>query len=198
MNYFIIISFLIIFFMYISYTQNLLDTIAESYYMNRIENKKITPKVYDISHKYLPDLENYQYISNIFLLFSFISFIKPFILIEFIGFIIPILIIRSITIHLTILPKTKNCDITNSIKIFGSCYDKIFSGHFSLVFLITLLLWKHKYISILWVIFINLFNGLLILATRAHYTIDIIVSFFITLFVFQNRFTLLRFFGKVK
>ena len=192
MKYFILTLLLIILFIYITYTQDILETIGETYYDNRINQQKLTPKVYDIGHKYFPNLENYEYIMNYLVGLSFLSFLKPYILIEFIGFIIPIFIIRSITIHLTILPKMKNCEVTNDIKFIGGCYDKIFSGHFATIFLITLLLWKHHNISIVWVFLINILNAFLIIATRAHYTIDILVALFITLFIYKFNFSLLR------
>jgi len=86
----------------------------------------------------------------------------------------------------------KSCEI-NEAGMIGGCYDKIFSGHFSIVFLITLLLWKHKYISLIPLFFINLVNGILIIMTRAHYSIDVVVAIFVTLFVYQNNISILRY-----
>jgi hypothetical protein len=179
---------IIIMLMFAAYITHCLDSNTEKYYKSRI-NKY--PKVYDIGHKYLPNLSQYEFISNYYMvLFIIIVACLP-ILNEFIGYIIPIYILRLIIIHLTILPKYKECNIDVK-NLFGGCYDKIFSGHFATIFLISLLLWKHKYISFILVCIINIISALLILVTRSHYTIDIVVAFFITLFVYQNKLNVLK------
>jgi hypothetical protein len=170
------------------YLTHYLDNNSENYYKDRI-NKY--PKVYDVGHKYLPDFSHYEYVSNYYMVFFIVTVICLPIYKEFIGFMITILSLRLIIIHLTILPKNKYCDIDTQ-KIFGGCYDKIFSGHFSTIFLISLLLWKHKYISFLLLFVINIISVVLILITRSHYTIDIVVAFFITLFVYQNKLNILK------
>jgi hypothetical protein len=173
------------------YSNLSVDHIANEYYTSRIDNNKLNPKIYDISHKLLPNLYNYEMISNLVttLFILPLGFNIP-LLYEFLGFIIPLLIIRSITTHLTILPKTKHCDVNNSSPFFGGCYDKIFSGHFSVVFLATLLYKKYNLIDDFSLLSINLINSFFILFTRAHYTIDIVVAFFVTLFVYQNNISI--------
>jgi len=185
MKHYLILLILLIFTMYITHY---LDNNTEKYYMSRI-NKY--PKVYDIGHKYLPNLYNYEYVSNYYVLLFIIIILFLPIFKEFIGFIIPILFLRLIIINLTILPKHKDCDI-NIKNLFGGCYDKIFSGHYATTFLISLLLWKHKYISFILLFIINIIAALLILVTRSHYTIDIVLAFFITLFVYQNKLNVLK------
>jgi hypothetical protein len=98
------------------------------------------------------------------------------------------MLIRCITIQATVLPKLKHCDIPDTFysRCFGGCHDKIFSGHFAFVFLITLLLMEKKYLSMFTTTVINLLHGVLIIAVRNHYSIDVIVSFFVTLCVYQS------------
>ena len=185
MKHYLILVILLVFTAYITYC---IDNNTQNYYNNRI-NKY--PKVYDIGHKYLPNLSKYEYISNYYMLCFIVIVMCLPICKEFIGFIIPILLLRLIIINLTILPKHKDC-VIDIKKVFGGCYDKIFSGHFATIFLITLLLWKYRYISIVLVYIINIISALLILVTRSHYTIDIVVAFFITLFVYQNKLNILK------
>ena len=185
MNHYLVLVFLLICTVYIT---RYLDNNSETYYKDRI-NKY--PKVYDLGHKYLPNLSHYEYVSNYYMVFFIAIVVLLPICKEFIGFMITIILLRLIIIHLTILPKHKYCNI-DSQKIFGGCYDKIFSGHFATIFLITLLLWKHKYISFALLCIINIISVLLILVTRSHYTIDIVVAFFITLFVYQNKLNVLK------
>lgn len=167
------------------------ELVAESYYQTRVDNGKTTPKVYDILHSYLPDFSNhsvdYHHIISMSLLIPMI-FMKWEIIREYIGYFLILVLIRAITIRLTILPKNKNCIGMNPI--LGACYDKIYSGHFTSVFLATILYYKYNYISMYSLVLINIINAAGILLYRWHYTIDIIVSMFVTLFIYQNKITL--------
>ena len=151
------------------------------------------PHVYDIGHR-LPDLRSYDYVPNLYLIL-FMGYLlwSPFI-IEFIGYIIPIFIARVVVMQLTVLPKTDDgcdeLDLSIAGNIFGGCYDKIFSGHFSIVLLITLILQRHRLLSMAGLLLLNGINAVMIISTRAHYTIDIVVSVLVTLFIFQNHITI--------
>lgn len=179
----------IIFHWFINY---LLIKNGDKYYNTRVLKKKTTPKIYDISYL-LPDYSKYYYVSDIYtsLCILLMVFSHTQILKEFIEFGIILFIIRDITISVTILPKVKECDTNNSNLIFGGCYDKIFSGHLATVLLLSLLMYKYKIITNVYVLsIINIVNALLILTVRAHYTIDIIVAIFVTLFLFTNNIKL--------
>ena len=104
-----------------------------------------------------------------------------------------IILIRSLMIICTILPRQNNCKVTK-LKIFnktigGTCYDKMFSGHFAFGLFTTLFVFRNNILEpnfsnkILFLI-INSIHFLIIGITRSHYTIDIVVSIFITTFVF--------------
>lgn len=164
----------------------------ESYYSSRIKNNKTNPKVYDIGHKYLPNIEQYEYLVNVILgLSACIFFIYPKIFLPFFILYLVIIVIRMITIQLTVLPKT-TCGIKTSFDLSGYCYDKIFSGHTAFICLITLFLFNLKKISIIPLVIINVLYGLLIIAVRSHYTIDVFIAFIVTLLIFQNRKYFLR------
>ena len=166
-----------------------------NYYLSR--QNKTNPKVYDIGHKYLPDIEKYQFILNFEILFIiYWLFYNSYFFIDFLILMLIIYFIRLFVIQLTVLPKMKNCTISNSISITGYCYDKIFSGHFSFFFLFTLFLFHYKHISQLYLFIVNLLYAFLIIATRAHYTVDVFVSLLISFVIFQNRQYILKFFKK--
>lgn len=172
---------------------------ANIYYLDRIEKNKITPKIYDLGHRYLPNYSKHYLnfvIKDLYvLLLSFVPFLftgnyEAFK--DYLSFYIVIILIRSITINLTILPKDKDCkyedNSMNPFNILNSCYDKIFSGHFATLFLATLIFYKYNIInSIPILIIINIINSFLILTTRSHYTIDIIVSLITVLLVYTNN-----------
>ena len=101
---------------------------------------------------------------------------------EFLAKFLIIMLIRSFTIISTILPKHENCEDKFSIREFflGGCYDKIFSGHASFILLLTLLYYREHIIGLVPLLGINIINCLLILATRSHYTVDILLAVFVT------------------
>ena len=97
-------------------------------------------------------------------------------------YIIIIISFRMITISLTVLPKYNKCEVKDT-HLLGGCYDKIFSGHTSTFFLAMLMYIEYGYIPpIIGYIFSILF-GLVMIASRGHYTIDVLLAFFITFFV---------------
>ena len=167
------------------YITKQLDNSMDTYYST------ITyPHVYDVFHSALPNFHKYEYILNIYSCVFILAFLIPSIFTEFIGYIVPIFILKLIFNHATILPKHYECNVSNDLNPYGGCYDKIFSGHFAFVFLITLLLWNHKLIPMELLVLFNTIHAFLILVTRAHYTIDILVSALVTLYIVQNKLSL--------
>jgi hypothetical protein len=194
-----LVKYLIItIFSYLSYFN------GYNFYQERVNNKKIYPKVFDIGHKFLPNYYGNLYLETI--LNSFVTlgpFITEFILgykilDDYIYYLAIILIIRMVMINITILPPNKQCYNKNEngedvhkfgIKEMfnGHCYDKIFSGHFSSVFLFVLILYsKNIFTNIPILTLYTIFNATLILLIRSHYTIDIVVAIVVTLLVYLN------------
>ena len=165
---------------------------ASKFYNERIEKHKTFPKLYDLGIRYTPDLSKNI---NLSLVIDGICLILPFlfgynIFIEFISLFTIVTIIRWIFISVTILPKFKHCS-DNKISFYnyinGHCYDKVFSGHISTIFLLSLILYSHKIINIPILIISNMIWIYLILCIRYHYSVDILVSIVVCLLVFQNR-----------
>jgi hypothetical protein len=161
--------------------------------IDRYYNSINHPSVFDIGYYYLPNLSKYEIIGHVYsLIFIAILLRLPKLWEDFLGYIIPILFIRLLFIHMTVLPKHRTCNINQQMYFLGGCYDKIFSGHFSVLLLITLLLLKYKYITLPWVIGINLIHLLLLLLFRWHYTIDMIIACMVTLIVVQNDINVIK------
>lgn len=167
---------------------------GEEFYSNRLDNKKTTPKVYDIGMKYIPNLSKYKFLEYVS---HFIAFVLPIcfgldIFKQYLSYYIIVMLIRYVFICLTILPKDKQCDSTSLgfyHYITGHCYDKIFSGHFSSTFLLSLILLDNGF-NIYYLYGLNIANAFLILSLRFHYTIDIVVGALVTLLVYQNKLRL--------
>jgi hypothetical protein len=173
---------------------------GHNFYMNRVDKQKTTPKVYDVMHKLLPKDVEKEWIINYIILLSLVPLLLDFnteLLYNFVGLFLTINLIRDITVNLTILPKNTECipDKTLVSHILGSCYDKIFSSHFAFVYLLTLLYYSYGYISNIPVLIgMNVINALFILITRAHYTIDIVMSFFVCSFIFVQNYNIFNMF----
>jgi hypothetical protein len=177
--------FLIIYLIYSYFINEYLHSIGKNYYNNE-------DRVYDVCHKYLPNYELYENIGNYYIaIVSLLLIGKPSILFDVIAFMIPIYFIRSIFMLITILPNSAKCEYNSKTAfITGGCYDKIFSGHAAILFIITLLLNKNKIINFSAIIFLNAINVFIILLTRTHYTIDIIVSYLVSYLVYTNNIRL--------
>ena len=118
---------------------------------------------------------------------------------EYIGLMLTVILIRDMTINMTILPKDGRCQINDSFysNIVGCCYDKIFSGHFATVFILSLLYYSYKYITnipllILW----NIMNAFIIITSHSHYTIDVFVSILVCYIVYDNDLNIFKLFSK--
>jgi len=93
--------------------------------------------------------------------------------------------LRPILFSSTLLPDSSQSCLTS--KTIGSCFDLIFSGHSSIMFLSTYLLRDYFFISSSLYMILqlnNLLTSLLIILVRNHYTVDILLAIIITHFVY--------------
>jgi hypothetical protein len=167
---------------------NKLDENIDKYY------KTVThPSVFDIGYYYLPNLSKFELIGHVYILIFVIILLRlPKLWEDFFGYIIPIVFLRIIFIHMTVLPKHRNCVVDKQNYFLGGCYDKIFSGHFAVLLLITLLLLKNKYISLPWVFIFNIIHLLILIVFRWHYTVDMLIASMVTLLVVQNDINIIH------
>jgi hypothetical protein len=152
-----------------------------------------SPQVYDLLHSVLPDLHKQEWITNVIIGLSMVPLLVKWdsrLVFDFVGLMITIFLIRDITINLTILPKHEKCEMNTGLvsHIIGNCYDKIFSAHFAVVFVLSMLYYSYGYVTWLpgllaW----NIGNALMIIGSRSHYTIDVAVSVLVCLFVYDKN-----------
>ena len=161
--------------------------------INTITDHKQKP-LFDIIHANTQNLTKYKYIPD-YLAFVFLfpliytrdyDCINMFLKIGAI-----IVILRSLSILVTDLPKSdENCKqnkLKNYNLFFGHCYDKMFSGHAALTLLALLTLYYHNKINhnqMTVLIFFHILYSFLIIITRSHYTVDVLISYFITIPLF--------------
>ena len=171
-----------------------LETKSEKFYQKK-ENHK---KVQDIFHSILPHIPDFEYASDILtlLVFAYLAIMNFEQFYQLGGLIFTLVLLRQFIIQMTILPKNEVCDIKDTSMFRGGCYDKIFSAHFGITFLSTLILFDNGLINKLVAILINFVNGLFILLSRNHYTIDIIVSIFVVIIIYQNNLNICAYLDK--
>lgn len=93
--------------------------------------------------------------------------------------------LRPLLFSSTLLPDSSQMCLTS--QSIGSCFDLIFSGHSSIMFLTTYLLRDIFNIgaSLFYTLqFNNLLTSFLIIACRNHYTVDVLLAMIITHFVY--------------
>jgi hypothetical protein len=185
-----------LFFLIHKFNLNHLETHSEKFYQKK-ENYKI---VKDFFYNILPHDDKFEYASDILLVltFAYMTIMNYNLIYQFMGFALTIMLLREIIIHITVLPKHEACYIEHKkfSMIRGGCYDNIFSGHFGIGFLMTLLLYANGFINNLVMILINILNAIFIILSRSHYSIDIIVSIFVVIIIYQNNLNIFGYLDK--
>jgi len=170
---------------------------------------KIQTPIWDIIHSNFADYSVFNYSKDIYLIVFFLpvifnlQIISIVYLYEFFWKFMILIFLRSFTIISTILPRNSKLKVKINKKtdfltvlyhrtIGGGCFDKIYSGHASFGLLATLLLFKYGFLesnifNISLFVLINLIHFMMIGVTRAHYTVDIIVAIYVTLWIFESN-----------
>lgn len=102
-------------------------------------------------------------------------------------------LLRCLCIYVTYLPNSRICTfdstdniVTNVRKDF--CGDLMYSGHtsqFAVGFLFTYMIYPHKWLGVTGCI-LSFVYAALISISRLHYTIDVIIALYSTLFLYQS------------
>lgn len=151
-------------------------------------------EIYDIIQQNTPDIYKYKSIVDIFggLILSYsVLTLSNKDLLSFTKLFSVAVILRAIAIQTTILPRYKGTspNKTNLETIIKGNYDKFFSGHFTF----SNLLLAFSPLGISFKVFLNAINGLLIVMTRRHYTIDIIGAIVVSQLLLVYKDTILNF-----
>lgn len=150
------------------------------------QHEKMTGHItlFDSFHQLLPNLSQVEKLEIIFdivlvLPMIYIFFTNSKASLELLSIALVVFTIRLLFIAATVLPKDQDCkdhsfDLLNFIR--GHCYDKVFSGHFSLTLIIAYSLYKYYNIPTIIPIIYTSMSALMILFLRSHYTVDLLVS----------------------
>ncbi len=152
-----------------------------------------TPPLYDVIQESFPNLQKYRMIPEVLhiipiamlgiytLYYKNIHCIKKFLLNH--G---TLMLLRGISFSVTLLPdSSRMCHLSNHL---GSCFDLLFSGHSTIMFLCSLLLSSQFPMSSKWKVFLysnTAITSFLIIVCRNHYTIDVLYSILFTYLIFK-------------
>lgn len=153
-------------------------------------------KIFDLIHEFTPDLHEHEVWVNVIpviILISFFLLKEPSgfqLAKEFTGKFLILLFIRTLMLLSTVLPKHEKCTRRFSWKncFKGQCYDKSFSGHTALVFLACLIFLREDIIPFWGLCLIMTTQISLILLTRSHYTIDVVIALLFTYLVYGGDY----------
>lgn len=152
-----------------------------------------TKCIYDIGHAYLPKLNVDQTSRNLGNLMAGLPVVYTLLFLptnilrkQFFKDLCILYLIRLILSNLTILPSIEKCKLDSSLLTLGGCCDYLFSGHTSSALLSSIyIIFYIKPKSIIYILIYNILNSLLIIMHRYHYTDDVILAWFMTIFIFS-------------
>lgn len=153
--------------------------------------------LFDIIHRLFPSMTDYYWLGDVLitLLVFFAAYViyrKKLDVSVIILMVLMLFLIKCITTMVTILPDPSGYCVEKhggkkTLKaIYGTCNDLMFSGHTGLAFLILFILQKNvsKTAFALLAMYVSILCFITVV-TKNHYTIDVIVSFFVAFFVFN-------------
>lgn len=165
--------------------------------INGINHEFGNPPLYDIIHKYLPDMSDYYYVNTILvgiitLRFIFVTKVYSnnhdinnnwhYQIQNYIFIISSVLLIRAICLMLTSQPTcTPQCYDDGGSFPFNTCFDYLYSGHtVSITVAAVCIIYNNtrNIEKLLWIIYVPL-SALWIAMSRQHYTVDVFLAVFI-------------------
>jgi len=154
------------------------------YKVDAVKCYKNEKPLYDVFHEKMPNLKKYEkavdfipYLLALVVLYMYIydGLNEQLINDLMLNYAI-LMILRVITFSITILP-SPICSKRSHPLAMGGCRDMIFSGHVTSMLLLAYTLYKHNPQYETALILYCTIGSLLIIATRSHYTIDVIVAY---------------------
>jgi len=157
-------------------------------YQTGRQNLPFQARLPDVFHAWLPELEP-SWMSSLGDLFAYTMCFLPLCLgwnelwfYDYLMYMLTLQTLRCVCFNVTILPDaSQRAHLKPYWKryLFGGVYDLVFSGHLAYCYAPALFLYRRGVLSAfawhsIWMLFVV--SSLQILATRSHYTIDLIVA----------------------
>lgn len=147
-------------------------------------------RVYDVGHEVLPDLSRQAWWLDSLIPCGFIAYLgicgKVGVTADVLSLALPLYLLRMITTMVTIFPSANaNHTCTEATPrlmnyISGVCHDNQFSGHTMLVIILSVVAFKTHPAPLPIIAAVGALEAILLVASRGHYTVDVIVSAVLT------------------
>jgi hypothetical protein len=157
------------------------------YSMKRGQETLKEGKIHDLLHQWLPSTGYDWFFANLILLIFLVAFwiqSSDQDKVDFLEVAMVLFLFRTLTTTITIIPQVNECDYRPGLPSH-TCHDMQYSGHTALGTLAFLFLWDRTDLP-----HAILFAGLLLLyyfiiASRAHYSVDVILGLFVTMAIYS-------------
>lgn len=190
--------FSIIILLYIVYTIKSWSVYNIKHCVNCSDDDVNAKPLYDIIHANSPNCKQFYWIGDflvciLLMYFMCMVYIHDIDIVHILIMFLLLQVLKSITSMVTILPdpsgmcnsKHGGKDILK--KLFGNCNDLMFSGHTGFAFLCLLILRPYLQLTSYFILYIFIFILCLVTITTCnHYTIDVIMSYFVAYFVYNS------------
>jgi hypothetical protein len=172
----------------------LLFILTNGYITQNVEKKIVNnvsqEPLYDLLFEILPNLERFRLLNDIISICFIIAALKLTDSKKTLQIMLVIGIIRIAITYLTVFPKsTKSACNFYKFSLVGGCHDKILSGHTAMNVVASLqilsLYPQYKYILLP----LNLLASFLIIASRDHYTIDVVIGYLVSILIFTQFYS---------
>lgn len=169
----------------------LMKAYSQSYLRKCVDCEKLNERpLYDLFHKSCADMRRFYWVGDVIITFIiafaiYISACNGLDAMKVVLMLLVLQLIKIISTMVTILPDPSgNCSNKFLKEIFGNCNDLMFSGHTGLAFLILFIIKDYLSDAAFYVLVFNIIVlCVFTVITRNHYTVDVIMSFFVAYFI---------------
>jgi membrane-associated phospholipid phosphatase len=167
----------------------ILFILVQLFHLYSILKIRRTEEIYDIGHRMLPVLSRFKIVPDLICVSVFLwsAFLYRTNLTPLLTAHIRVALLRIVTMHMTVLPTVRSFECTNRHPI-DCTQDYLFSGHTAMT--VTSLLFIAAVYAQSWYVplaLIGIFQMLMIVSVRMHYTVDVFLGALLSFFVFKLK-----------
>jgi len=166
----------------------ILFILVQLFHLYSILKIRRTEEIYDIGHRMLPVLPSrFKIVPDLICVSVFLwsAFLYRTNLTPLLTQHIVLILLRTVTMHLTVLPALKSAECRHPV---DCSQDYLFSGHTAMT--VTSLLFIAAVYAQSWYVplaLIGIFQMLMIVSVRMHYTVDVFLGALLSFFVFNVK-----------
>lgn len=147
---------------------------------------KCEKPLYDFLHKVIPNLKRYELLIDLVPILLGVAMLYLYmydnldekLIRDAIVYYSTLMIIRALVYSSTILP-SPTCSKGQQNATTGGCHDCIYSGHTVATLILAYSLYQHNPDYLAALVVYCILGSLLIIGTRSHYTVDVIIAYIV-------------------